>query len=497
MFFVHRHQFPNCLLTPDAVEAAAELWVGWYRQARQKALWPPMPQQAAEVRLWGFAASDGPALEDRLNRVRTAAGLTKGTVERPDPDTLVFHLPSEDFAQALPLAVALRALQAGPLVALAVMVRITIAEWRGAPHGQPAGGATLVLCGQLTADGVLLKAVWPANLAATRDQLHEYAVWTEEARFLDELDEYRQTGRLHGGWGGLFPSRRQEGIRDWLLKRLVVLPGAPRLRTTLLQGLFFALLLALAIPFRFLLHPLRPGGLVAVNLLCVGLLGLGYLLLRELRRLRRLHALRRAGLMRIYAHPLRHIPVDLEQERAFADPTLRKYSREIEAQGGQHYADVCIEPRPVGRVYTRVYALSREQSYVLLNLMHATQNLLVFPARPVLMAATYFTDGRRLLTFNEGSPRSKRHSPNTIPRCFPDARTPGPLLAAHRQAREELLTTGMQPAPLMDAAALFARMAADHEEARATAARRGYFTWLDAVREAYRSGTPHGNASQS
>jgi hypothetical protein len=371
---------------------------------------------------------------------------------------------------------------------LPLMLRLSLHDWHGEPEGPPAGGGTLVICGQLDGDQLRLKGIWPAGLAEKEEALYEKAAWPEEDWLLGALAHYRTTGRRPVfPESSHFAARPIQQGRYWALSRFIRFPSRNRLGDFLGRVAFFGmpLLFAVALLAWVLSGPLpEPWLLGALTaLVAVPLTGLVYVVSNELRRVANYHRRMTAALTRVYSQSLRFEEVDLDALGVIDDPSVRKYTAELEALGCGHYLDVRTDPRPEGTTYVRLFALPTEHTYVQLLLMFATRQFQLFPAKPTLLATTYLEEGR-LTSLNGGGGYRRPLNPRLIARHFPD-KDPTAFLANHCRVLRRLRDEGHRPVLLPGPQALLQRLVDDHEEARRLRERYGFYSWSAAFRQAF------------
>src|SRR4051812_16182079 len=83
-----RKQLLDRTWTAADLNAVAEFWLRMYEAAARANGFTPSPHHVTEVRLRGFARSDGPKLRDELTARATSGGFRNPAVELTDPDTL-------------------------------------------------------------------------------------------------------------------------------------------------------------------------------------------------------------------------------------------------------------------------------------------------------------------------------------------------------------------------------------------------------------------------
>jgi hypothetical protein len=175
--------------------------------------------------------------------------------------------------------------------------------------------------------------------------------------------------------------------------------------------------------------------------------------------------------------------VDLAALGVIDDPTVRKYTAELEALGCRHYLDVRTDPGPEGTSYFRLFFLPTEATYVHLLLMFSTKQFRLFPAKPTLLVTTYLEEGR-LTSINSGGGYRKSVNPRVIARHFPE-KDPATFLAKHCRVARRLRDEGQRPVLLSGRQALLQRLIDDHEETRQLWERYGYYSWGAAFRQAF------------
>jgi hypothetical protein len=486
MLTLHRQRFPDVPMDGDTIDAAAEMWIGWYRLARKDAAQAAPPFHRLQIRVWGFARTSALALQQLLIRRVQSFRLACSTVERPDPDTLSVTTPWLDFSQTC-LPSELSTLFADPaFTGLPMMLRFTVEEHREKPGGEPAASRTLVLCGQWHDGTLIVKAVWPAGNFGTEDRLYELAVWPLETRFLEDLDCYRNTGELQRTWETEFRSQAHDRMENRLLRSVVILPGQPKLRVFLSQVILFLVLLVtglLLLPL-VLLHKalVLPG----VALIAVGAWGLFYVTRARIRVIALRHASMQRALKQLHAKPLKFMPVNMADWGLQDDPSTRKFSTELEALGCQHCADLCTEFRQEGISVFRHYALPAERTFITLALRISTRTNKLFPAGALLVASTYFAGGHRLVCSSTDLVSRKNPIPNVTACRWRDTHDPESFLNRLRAKVRQMLAEGQQLAEPMALDDHLTRLKDDFAHLSAYRRKTGYFSWLDAVRQEFR-----------
>jgi hypothetical protein len=485
MFSLARKQFPDLLLTPEDLDALADLWLAWHEQARLKSFRRLESYHAIQLQLWGFPRQDREMLRQRLQQNLNSMEVLDFQIDDSDPEWLTVKTPFLDFSQPPSLARWHALVDAAPFHGLVALLRLSLHDWPAAPVGPAERGGTLVICGHLRRDGLLLKALWPEGLERGIEGLYRNAAWPQEAKLLRDLDEYRRTSNIAPPPKDLFASRSQERRRTRAVRLVVRLPEQGRLPSFLLRVGYHLAVLSLFGLFYWMLQPLFPLNLaICLTGGAFSLFALGYVLRSEIKRVWTLHKLVNAGLRKAFAQPLQLPEVNLAEEGALDDPNIVKYSREVEAQGASHMADVRLDPGPSGTFYNRIFALPAERIYLLLNVMTAVPNVRLFPAKPLYLLVTYLSDGR-VVTIGEGGGFRKRLKKDVFIRHFPETYDPGTLLAKHRKFLAEVCAQGHTLAPFPGLREFLERMSQEHTETRELYERHGYYPWSAAIRQSF------------
>jgi hypothetical protein len=487
MYSLTRRRFPDRLLDDADLDALSDLWFAWYEQARVPSSSGAVGYQRLEARLWGFARGQGDWLQALLTG-RAAALLPQAVVERADPDTLTVAGPYVEFAQAWSPAALVALFHAGEFDGLPFMLRLSLHDWRDEPQGPPLAGGTLVVCGQLDGGSLRLKGIWSAGLAEGLEALYEKAAWHEEDWLLAALDDYHRTGRrpVFPETADFAPRPIQRG-RHWALSRFIRFPTRNKLGAFLDRVAFFGVPLLGAVALLVWVlswpwpEPWLLGALTA--LVVIPFLGLLHVVSKEFRRVANYHRRMTAALTRVYSQRLGFAEVDLAPLGLSDDPTVRKYTAELEALGCRHYLDVRTDPRPEGTTYIRLFALPAESTYVHLLLLFATKQFRLFPAKPTMVATTYLEEGR-LTSINGGGGHRKQRNPRVIGRHFED-KDPATFVAKHCRVLRQLRDEGHRPVFFPGPQALLQRLTDDHEEARRFGERYGFYSWGAAFRQAF------------
>lgn len=494
MRYLTRRELLDRTLEPDDLTALARLWVSWYDGCCQSAAGSGAPVSPPlfrlEARLWGFPREDGELVRQMVDARLEALGIAVGApVRLVDPDTLSVTLADIDAgAGPLPDLSRWHLLFADP-----IFDHRTV-EYRLAAQGRsgartPVRGNTLGLFGVIERGRFWLKALFPLDdETPSEEKLIRYNAWQHEAALLGIAYDLRTTGQMPGApsWASTVFSPPAAASLNRLLSWYLV-PKDHKLGGFLLRAGIGAAAAASG-------AGLIASGAAASSTLglgiglpvaAAGLLGLGYTGRRGIHRVTRFHRRMGEARRRIYSRSVDYPEVDLSREPgALEDPSVRKFSRDIEALGGVHFRDITIEPPLESRSVIRLYLLPEDRTVLTLMLMRGTGTLRLFPARPICMARTYLADGWRVYSTNGISGYARPLPLPVIGRRFPEAAHPSDLVARHREVLRGLASQGRAAAPL-EPERVVERMVEEHRETGALLAKRGYYGWDDAFCQAF------------
>jgi hypothetical protein len=443
-----------------------------------------------EARIYAF-----PQIATERIRQAISARLPDSDVQASAADELTVVGPARAADAPADLRV-WREVLAEPLVQNAcVLLRLTISGPVVRVNGA-AGDATqtFVLCGAPASGIFLLKAMWGLRKDESMGLVYRLAPWDAEAKLLEAFETY--LGECRAGRAAtaavaaiqafgekgkqLFLARRDERKVMWLVRQKVEMPDdrgpaafARRVGLPLVGGLgLIAVPVALQAEF---------------PLVFICLLAAGYLLWvaariawRKFIRVRSYYRGMRAALGKLYSKPAEYQVIDLSSDHT---PTLLKASAELAALGARHVCDVRIDTAKSVLDGNRVFAIG--DTTASLGLLRKTEKLLFFPAKPIVIFATRFADGRRHYTMNKPIYR-KRSRPQVTARCLPDEGGIDEVYARHRRHVDRLVAAGGVPIPpATTSQQIFDRMRAEHEEGR-EAWQRSPYSWGDALHNAFK-----------
>jgi hypothetical protein len=115
------------------------------------------------------------------------------------------------------------------------------------------------------------------------------------------------------------------------------------------------------------------------------------------------------------------------------------------------------------------------------NVSLGTRSFQYFPAKPLFVAHTFFTDGHRLVVANAQPNTRLRKDPNVTALRFADVNDPLDFVDRYRAALRDALAAGRQFTPILSAKEFVDKPVETHRETGARLKRRGYYTLADAV----------------
>jgi hypothetical protein len=478
-----RRHFPDTALDAALLQSVADLWLEWHLQARPRQILPRHSFHRVAAHLWGVPRPDAEACRARLAR-HAAQALPDSTVELSDPDTLTVTSPWREISQPAALERIAGLFAAGEFEGMRLTVRFTAGEWRGAPEGLPLKEGTLVLWTEMRGGVPRLKGTWPGELSGRGETAFHFAVWLHEPAFWRAVDEFLENGEVVPCPERLFISPARQQLRR-AARWLQVDVGEQRTLGAFLWRVavfgsfvmlsFATIWLAPSVMAKFLVAPL---GLVSLRWLLATLF-------KKIKNVAAFHSRMKTRLREVYSRPLTYQAVNLAEAGPWPEASAAKFACEAGQLGCVHWRDVHRLDADGPVSFIRIFALPTERMYVFLTLLHATRTNRNFPARAWFMSATYFADGTRLLLTNEHGGYSRNRDPLAIQRFFPEAGDLAELLELRRPIAQRLIAEGKEPAALMSADELLARMESDHVRIGELARRTGYFTWRAAIHQSF------------
>jgi hypothetical protein len=450
-----------------------------------------------EARIYSYPEPDEAGILQSLS-----ARLPQAAIDQSDPDELRISGSPRPATDHPDLCI-WRVVLSDPLLAhVCVLLRITIdgpVQSAGETAGD--GTTTIVLCGAPAAESAMLvKSIWRIGRDESMQMVYRAAPWPREQQFLEAFEMYLdRSGDMNpisttetpaltsfsfferGRKDRLFRARHTERKVMWLTRQLAELPDergpsafARRAGLPLVLGLG-----AITMPFILYASP------VLTALFVIGgitlLWSAGRIIWHKFDRVRRYYQAMRRGLGTLYANPVRYQQVDLSNDTT---PTLIKTSAEVEALGAARVADLSIATANRVSGGARIYRVGNDTA-LSFALLRQTQNLHLFPARPLIIATTRFTDGRRHFTANHPIYR-KPSRPQVTGRCLSEQGGPAETLELHRRHVDRLISAGAKPLPAPSTPQqAIERMQLDHEESR-EAWKTSPYSWGDALHDAFK-----------
>ena len=484
MFSLTRREFVDVLCQRADLDALTDLWLAWSQQARNGPLKTLENYHAVQLRLWGFARGEREKLRQLLEQRLSGLPDLHPQIDLSDPDYLEVNTPFLDFSQPCSLGQWLSVVDDPVFHGLVMILRLSVHFWRDRPEGPAGAGGSLMLCGLLQNNALMLKAVWPEGLEAGIESLYGKAAWSGEKLFMTSLDAFRQTGTIPPPGEEFFATRPRQQARNRMARLLFHLPEKRRFPWFLIRVGYHLAFLCLMVLTYFTLPPFFGKLTLCIAGSAGSLFALAYIFRTEMKRIAAYHRRMNLSLRKAFADTVQFVEVDLAKQGLLTDTNVVKYGRELEAAGCRHLADVRREPPGDSVIYNRIYALPAECTFVIINFMVRTANLVLFPARGFYLLSTHLKDGRAI-SITEGGGYRKKLRADVFMRCFPGIHDPQTLLDKHRRFVKQKLDEGHTLAPLMDVRELLEKMSREHEETRQLYERHGYYSWSAAFRQSF------------
>lgn len=525
------------------LRALGEMWRGWSGIPRgtHPGGWG---EYRLECRISGFARQDAEQVRNEWETHLAGFGARVGAY---DQDTLEIIGPELPASRPFDVGLWGEVIRAAAIEGMCVMLRLHVrgatdgVSTRGAPR------STLVLFGRSSGGRFLAKAVWAAVSGDKTEDIYHKTDWPHEKLLLNAFDVFRHVEALPPAVPGsplsfqcfdafeaaatasalralLGPSVPvgANGPTVWAVcetvacaqaasyarffrstrNPLFLTPGQAWLATVMTRmwvelpadrspGRFAVRLgipLGLCGAFVLAIVSSDPAQVAARTLLSVPAAGALCLAARiAFKKIQLIDRVRRrmcSWLRRHYSQPSSFAPVDLTLVGLTEDPSVPKYSREIQAAGGEHLGDFRIVARRAPGNGFRLYRLPSDHTVAAVIFMTRTDKYNLFPALPILACKTRFEDGHAHGT-STGRGDRKLRMPRQSGTCIRDA-GPDVILAAHQAAVRKLEREGRKPAaPPADAAAVLALDQAEADETRAFYQSRVPYSWGDAVHWAF------------
>ncbi len=484
-----RREFVDRLFSAGDLAALADMVRRWFLARAIDA------EQTGQFQIeaWIFALPQ----QRRKELIRSlSARVAEATFDDSDPDHVTAIDPPETLEY--PSQITLwRELLAAPEVkqgclTFRMIFRGTLKNLRGLAEE---GTATFVLCGSPSNDGLLVKAIWQEKLDRGSALTSRLAAWYLEKRFLEAFDRFReQCGKIERDAAAgmaydyfsveskrVFWSHSDEERVMQRVRQRVELPderGPAAFARRCGVPLLTAIVLGTLVAIFFNDFPLLA---IAVGVSAFWMFARSARIAwSKLWQIVRYHRAMHRGLGTLHSAPIEYTKADLSTD---PNPTLLKYSAEIEDLGARHICDLVHRTARGTSDGSRYYQL--DDALVSLGHLRRTENFLFFPARAVLLITTEFRDGGRHVTTNHAHYRRKWRTGNTR-RCVLNAGGAADVMAAHRRTLEKRFAAGaVAKAPPGTPEALIAHQEALNAEARDNWKKSPY-SWGDAFHQAFK-----------
>jgi len=457
MLHLTRKQFLDRPMSTAELRALGEMWRGWsgIPHGTRPGGWG---EYRLGCRISGFARQDADRVRAELEA--HLAGFD-GQIESIDEDTLQVLGPMLSASQPFDVGLWAELLSAPTCAGMCLMLRLHIHGSADVGTGRGTPESTLVLFGLSLRGGFCAKALWVAASGEQTEDIYHRAAWPDEKLLLNALEVFRHVESLPPSiaevplsfrccdaaeaaavisalrtlvdrsipiganedvvWAHasstacaqaasharffrstknpLFLTKREARVAGWMTRMWAELPrdrspGRFAVRLGIPLGVSAALVWAIA--------SIDPAQVVARATLAVpavaALLLAVRIIVKKIRLIARVRRAMHEALTKLYSHPSSMEPVDLRSVGLEDDPSVPKYSREMELAGGRHMGDfrVISEAAP-GNAF-RKYLLTNERTVVSVIFMNRAKRVSLFPARPLVSCKTRFRDGHRHAT---------------------------------------------------------------------------------------------------
>lgn len=489
MLTIQRAKFLHQRVTFAELDEFDAMWRAWFEAAGQKSqVSGGFAQSRVEVRVSGFAAA---AAADALAHLRSSLAARHLTdVQLLDGDTAAAVGEWVPVTATTPAALGswAQGVACCPAFDLCtLMLRFSVEE-RDA-RGTVTRGQTLVLFGLIANNAVDLKAVWPAGGSGTHnsaemERIYHNAVWPDEGHFMEAARQW--SGQHRHGQIPVCPQWATPLFGpvagEKLAHRLTFLIDPPRSQFTL-RGLFthlgwFAAAVAIACGF----IPFAP--FWTLMIMTAAFFYIGLYLKAAISRVTQYHHAMKSAFEKLYSGPLDYPEIDLTQLGVLQEPSVRKNSVDLVAAGCTHWRDIKIQPFHAGESYIRLYLSPGSETLVGLLLMTATKTTRHFPYMRNFLLTTRFADGYRAVSSSHPAGYRKAFDLPVISRSYGDIRDAADILSRHDTLVQQQRAKGRVVSPV-EPALIIEQMRREHEEVRPLAAAYGYYSWSDAIHEAF------------
>ena len=454
-----------------------DIWSGWYVDYRGRKFVKLTTSQQLEVRLWGFARASAEQMLFRVRQRLTAVGLPGDCARLRNPDTLNVTFPPAPFRSRWPLAAIDGLLAETNFAGFDIEARFSMREG-GSKRAIPTW--TLVARGLIRKGELLLRALYQADEGEAVERIYQRTVWRAQADCLEALNADVSSPALPAGIMLHRPGAERFGLRATRL--LLDLPGDNKV-----VGFLRRLGIWGALTAGFLLITVHCDPvLTAVCGLFTLIAGFGLVFTAGVKvaEVIILHRWAKTGLQSLYSQRLTCPPVDLVVEGVADNPLTAKYSRELEAHGAVHYFD-SISPSTAQKAFIRCYLLPDDRTYLMLNIILTLGSRHCFPAKPLFVATTFFSDGHMLQVGNSELRLRKPRDASVSERRHPGVNRPADFIARCRDESRKFLDAGKELASILTPQDLIAKLAELHETTGERLARHGYYSWREAIVQSF------------
>lgn len=453
MKFIIRKQLLNRSWSAADLDAAAEFWLRLYETAAKSQKFTTRPDHITEVRLRGFPRAEGPILANEFARRAAASEFCQPRVELHDPDTLVLSSSLTHPAEAPPHGLGLPLLAGLGFDGLMVEFRVTAIGGEGKLLGSERLSFTMVLVGQIIGGVFVLQAMWRSGSAGWEDDLCWFGEWSNSAAWITAFDRFRDTGEVPAKLAKtICVSRGTDRLSAAIVKLINVPLGKPRLAGLAWRWLVFALVFGGMAGTAVWLASEENwfGGLFLIIATWWILLVFWHFLRNEMRLWFTGYRAFHARYSALQHDPRRLIspPPELAAKLTH-NPTVQKYTADLQAAGFIHAGDLITDPQSFGENVYRVFRAPDGVTHFSLLFAFTTasdpdKKMHMWPAQVALIAHTLFADGGYAVSINgrTNGYRRKRSGPDVLMRVFPDETDPLEFVRKHTKATSAFAETG-------------------------------------------------------
>jgi hypothetical protein len=439
---------------------------------------------AVETAVWGFPRALGPALAEAITSASRAEGCLGFVTQLVNPDLISSTTGLREGQTRFPVGAFAQVFGRGRTDSYAFVFRLSVFRWPGEPRGTSLGGAVLTLMGQWRGDLLHVMSLWVSGPQQKAEDLFEWAPWDREQEFWSLFDQFRASGQVSPLAATVFETSAVERVAWFFVDALMPQPRENRWRCFLARVGALLFLTSASGGAAFVLPRWGMPWFVCIGLACLFGAGLANLLFRHGRLVARFYHQMTQQFRTIASLPVRHEVLNELPPEFAADILLPKYTNDLESLGWQFWHDIDVTYVTAFRSVNRAFLSPDGTTVFMLLLMKQSQSLQFFPSMPSFIATTYFSNGRRLVSVQQGSGFRKPLDDRVIHRLFPEATDPAMLIQRHEAVVRRLVAEGYT-ANSCRGINLADTLQEEHQQWLDQLRRHGYYTWAAAFRQEF------------